>query len=110
MLEALQVMMENNISALLVIEGGQLLGIFTERDYARKIILVGRSSRETLISDVMTANPHTVTPSDTIEYCMQLILFSIITCSASSTDMVLVTAITRGGLFCSICFTVFIFF
>jgi CBS domain-containing protein len=71
-LEALQVMMENNISALLVIEGGNLLGIFTERDYARKIILMGRSSRETPIGDVMTANPHTVAPSDTSEYCMQL--------------------------------------
>ncbi len=71
-LEALQVMMENNISALLVVEGGKLQGIFTERDYARKIILVGRSSRETPLSDVMTAHPHTVTLSDTIEHCMQL--------------------------------------
>lgn len=71
-LDALQVMMEKNISALLVIENDQMLGIFTERDYARKIILVGKSSKDTLIRDVMTSNPHTIRPSDSIELCMQL--------------------------------------
>lgn len=69
-LDALKVMMEKNISALLVLDGDRLLGIFTERDYARKIILHGKSSAETLINEVMTAHPITVLPSDSIEFCM----------------------------------------
>lgn len=71
-LDALQVMMEKNISALLITNAQQLLGIFTERDYARKIILYGKSSAETPMQDVMTANPITVLPSDSIEMCMQI--------------------------------------
>jgi CBS domain-containing protein len=71
-LDALQIMMEKNISALLIIENDQLLGIFTERDYARKIILKGKSSKETLIKDVMTVNPHTITPNEKIDNCMEL--------------------------------------
>lgn len=70
--DALQIMMDKNISALLVIEQGLLLGIFTERDYARKIILQGKSSKETLIADVMTAQPRTITSTERIEHCMQL--------------------------------------
>ena len=54
-LDALHVMMDRNISALLVMEGPELKGIFTERDYARKIILQGKASRETTIEEVMTA-------------------------------------------------------
>jgi CBS domain-containing protein len=71
-LEALQFMMEKNVSALLIIDGQELLGIFTERDYARKIILHGRSSAETRVKEVMTADPITVLPSDTIELCMEI--------------------------------------
>ncbi|MGV3763385.1 CBS domain-containing protein [Parapedobacter sp.] len=71
-LEALKLMMEKNISALLVTEGEQLKGIFTERDYARKIILQGKSSKDTAISDVMTREPHTITSDEAIEQCMQL--------------------------------------
>ena len=71
-LAALKVMMEKNISALLVIEDGRLLGIFTERDYARKIILQGKSSKDTALHEVMTNNPHTVTPDEAIDECMQL--------------------------------------
>jgi len=69
-LDALKIMMEKNISSLLVMEEGSLKGIFTERDYARKIILHGKSSAETSVQEVMTANPITVLPSDTIEFCM----------------------------------------
>ncbi|TKC59947.1 CBS domain-containing protein [Pedobacter hiemivivus] len=69
-LDALKVMMEKNISSLLVMDEGSLKGIFTERDYARKIILHGKSSAETSVQEVMTANPITVLPSDTIEFCM----------------------------------------
>lgn len=71
-LNALKIMMEKNISALLVIENDQLLGIFTERDYARKIILQGKSSKDTPIHEVMTKNPHTITPGEAIDHCMQL--------------------------------------
>lgn len=70
-LEGLQVMMEKNISALLVMENGKLEGIFTERDYARKIVLQGKSSKETPISNAMTANLLTLLPTDSIDHCMQ---------------------------------------
>jgi CBS domain-containing protein len=71
-LDALHVMMEKNISALLIMDGQQLLGIFTERDYARKIVLHGKSSADTPMKDVMTAAPITILPSDSIEMCMQI--------------------------------------
>lgn len=71
--EALEVMMEKNISALVIMENAVLKGIFTERDYARKIILQGRLSKETLIKEVMTENPITVTMETSISECMNLI-------------------------------------
>lgn len=71
-LDALKVMTEKNISAVLIMENDKLSGIFTERDYARKIILQGKSSKDTLISEAMTANPITISFSDTIDYCMEL--------------------------------------
>ncbi len=71
-LNALKVMMDKNISALLVMENDQLKGIFTERDYARKIILQGKSSKDTLIEDVMTANLLTIGIDESIYQCMQI--------------------------------------
>lgn len=71
-LEALKVMTEKNISAVLVMEGQKLHGIFTERDYARKIILQGKSSKDTLIREAMTATPITITLNDSIDFCMEL--------------------------------------
>ncbi|AOM77076.1 CBS domain-containing protein [Pedobacter steynii] len=70
-LNALRVMMEKNISALLILEERQLLGIFTERDYARKIILQGKASADTLLNEVMTSQPITVSPEDSLDHCMQ---------------------------------------
>ena len=70
--EAIKVMGEKNIGALLVLEGGKLSGILSERDYARKVVLKGKASRETSVSDIMTADVITVMPSDTIETCMEL--------------------------------------
>lgn len=70
--EALEVMMNKNISALVVMEGNKLCGIFTERDYARKIVLKGKSSKDTPVSEIMTAELITVSPSDTIEHCMNI--------------------------------------
>ncbi|TBO36384.1 CBS domain-containing protein [Pedobacter kyonggii] len=71
-LDALKVMTEKNISAVLVMENARLHGIFTERDYARKIILQGKSSKDTLIKEAMTASPITISLSDSIDYCMEL--------------------------------------
>jgi len=71
--EALECLEEKNLGALVVVErDGTLIGIFTERDYARKIILKGRSSRETMVRDIMTDNPVFVSPDTKIEECMQL--------------------------------------
>ncbi|RZJ78968.1 MAG: CBS domain-containing protein [Flavobacterium sp.] len=71
-LDALKVMTDKNISSLLVMENDELLGIFTERDYARKIILQGKSSKETLITEAMTPSPITVNLTDSIDHCMQI--------------------------------------
>ncbi|MDP3468990.1 MAG: CBS domain-containing protein [Daejeonella sp.] len=71
-LDALQIMMDKNISALLVMEGPELKGIFTERDYARKIILQGKSSKETKIKDVMTAKLEVINLNSSIDQCMQI--------------------------------------
>ena len=71
-LDALKVMTKKNISALLVIENAGLSGIFTERDYARKIILHGKSSKDTLIKEAMTANPISISLTDTIDRCMEI--------------------------------------
>ena len=70
--DALKFMGEKNIGALMVMENDQLKGIFSERDYARKVVLVNRTSRETMISEIMTSNVITVSPSDSIEQCMEL--------------------------------------
>jgi CBS domain-containing protein len=70
--EALTTMGEKNIGALLVIDDGKLVGILSERDYARKIILKGKTSHDTLIKEIMTENPFTITPDDSIETCMEL--------------------------------------
>ena len=69
---ALELLVEKNIGALVVLSDGKFVGIFTERDYARKVILKGRSSKETLIGEIMTESPITVNCDDTIEHCMKL--------------------------------------
>jgi CBS domain-containing protein len=71
-LAAITLMCEKNIGGLLITEGDKLVGIFTERDYARKLILKGKSSKDTPIGDLMTRNPFTVTPENSIEDCMKL--------------------------------------
>ena len=71
-LDALRLMADKNIGAVLVIDEGVLTGIFSERDYARKVILKDRHSDGTLIADVMTANVITIEPDQRIEECMQI--------------------------------------
>jgi len=71
-LDALKRMAEKSIGALVVTEGEQVLGIITERDYARKVILMARSSKETPVSDIMTSSVMYVRPNQTSEECMVL--------------------------------------
>ena len=69
---ALELMVEKNVSALLVMESDKLAGIFTERDYARKVVLKGKKSKETQVAEIMTSNLITVTSASSIDECMQL--------------------------------------
>lgn len=71
-LAAIQRMADCHVGALLVMRGDELLGIVSERDYARKVILKGRSSAETAVWEIMSSPVLTVTPSETIEACMRL--------------------------------------
>jgi CBS domain-containing protein len=69
---ALEVMAERNVGALVVLEGGRLVGVISERDYARKVILRGLASREVRVADLMTRDVVTVGPDDTVGGCMKL--------------------------------------
>jgi CBS domain-containing protein len=71
-LDAIKLMAEKKIGALLVMEGEKLVGIVSERDYARKVILRGKSSRETPVREIMTAEVVTTEPLETVEGCMKL--------------------------------------
>jgi CBS domain-containing protein len=70
--EALELMSSKNIGAVLVMNGEQLAGIFSERDYARKGIVQGRKAKSTPVTEVMTANVFTVLPTETIQDCMKI--------------------------------------
>ena len=70
--EALEVMADKNVGALVVLDGDELVGILSERDYARKVILLSRGSRETAVSEIMSEHPITVAPSATTAECMRL--------------------------------------
>ena len=70
--EALKVMADNNVGALVVLAGDQLKGVISERDYARKVILKGKFSRETPVSEIMSTDVVTVRPEQSIEECMAL--------------------------------------
>lgn len=70
--EAISMMAEKNIGALPVLEGERLVGMISERDYARKVILLGRGSRETSVAEIMSVHLKTVGLSDSVQECMQI--------------------------------------
>jgi len=69
---ALSIMAKHEVGAVLVLDGEHLVGIFSERDYARKIILQGKTSKETLVREIMSERVAYVTPSSTVDECMAL--------------------------------------
>ncbi len=71
-LAALQVMADQDVGALVVMDGDDIAGIFSERDYARKIVLLGKTSRETLVSAIMTADVICVTPEQSDDKCLAI--------------------------------------
>jgi len=70
--DALKLMADKSVGALIVLEGGRIAGILSERDYARKVILHGKSSHDIQVRDIMTSNVVTVQPGQTVEECMAL--------------------------------------
>lgn len=71
--DAIKLMSDRNIGAVPVVEGGQVTGILSERDYTRKVVLCGKSSRTTAVGDIMSSPVRTVEPTDSIEACMQIV-------------------------------------
>lgn len=69
---ALRVMADNNIGSVMVMQDGKYLGIVTERDYSRKVILKGKNSTDTKVSEIMSADLPHIKPDDTVEHCMEL--------------------------------------
>ncbi|HEU4607495.1 MAG TPA: CBS domain-containing protein [Chitinophagaceae bacterium] len=72
-LDALRIMANQNIGSVMVMLNGKYLGIMTERDYSRKVVLQGKSSTDTSVGEIMSSDLPRVTASDSIDYCMQLL-------------------------------------
>ncbi|HOK76712.1 MAG TPA: CBS domain-containing protein [Verrucomicrobiota bacterium] len=70
--EAIRRMAEANVGALVVLEGGKLIGVISERDYTRKVALQGRSSKQTSVREILTGNPYTVSPETSVEECLKI--------------------------------------
>ena len=71
-IDALQIMAEKNIGSVLIMDRGEYVGIMTERDYSRKVILKGKNSHDTKVAEIMSTDLPPVKPGDSIEHCMQL--------------------------------------
>jgi CBS domain-containing protein len=70
--DALRMMSDKDIGALLVMDGEQMVGIMSERDYARKVVLLGKTSRETMVDEIMSKKVFTIHPDQTVEEAMEL--------------------------------------
>ena len=97
-LEAIKRMAECRVGALLVMRGTDLVGVLSERDYARKVILQGRSSSQTAVSDIMTSTPLTVSPDTDVFDCMRLCTDSRIRHLPVVEDNVVIGVISIGDL------------
>lgn len=97
-LDALKLMAERNIGSVMVMEGTQFLGIMTERDYSRKVILNGKSSTDTRVVEIMSSNFPNVNPSDTIEHCMELMSDNAIRYLPVFNDKTLVSIISMSDV------------
>jgi CBS domain-containing protein len=96
--KALQLMSEKNLGALLVIDKGKVVGIFTERDYARKVILKGKSSKTTPVSELMTKEVLYVDPETSVENCMSLMTEKFVRHLPVMEKKKLVGVVTQGDV------------
>jgi len=96
--KALQLMSEKNLGALLVIDKGKVVGIFTERDYARKVILKGKSSKTTPVSELMTKEVLYVDPGASVEDCMSLMTGKFVRHLPVMEKKKLVGVVTQGDV------------
>lgn len=72
--EALKIMSEKEVGALIVLDDGIIVGIFSERDYARKVVLLGKSSKDLAVKDIMSTRIYYVKPEQSVDYCMSLMI------------------------------------
>ena len=70
--DALQIMADKNIGSVLIMDGGEYVGIMTERDYSRKVALKGKNSHDTKVAEIMSTDLPPVSPGDSVDHCMQL--------------------------------------
>ncbi|MET0893528.1 MAG: CBS domain-containing protein [Pseudoxanthomonas sp.] len=96
--DAVKLMAEKSIGAVLVMDGSRLAGIISERDYARKVVLHGRSSSDTSVREIMTADVITVDPRHTVEQCMQVVTENRIRHLPVVEDEVVIGVISIGDL------------
>ena len=96
--DALSRMAEKNVGALVVVDGGRVVGVVSERDYARKVILIGKASRETAVEEIMGAPPVTVSTGTTVAECMALMTGRCLRHLPVVADDVLIGLVSIGDL------------
>lgn len=96
--DAIALMAAKSVGAVLVIAEGTLMGIVSERDYARKVILQGRYSKETRVSDIMTSNPITAAPEDAVDDCLKIMTYTHIRHLPVLEGLKLVGIVSMGDL------------
>lgn len=97
-LDAIRLMAEKNVGALIVVDWGKVAGVISERDYARKVILTGKTSRETEVGEIMSSPAVTVSPETTVGECMELMTRSFIRHLPVMDDGVLIGCVSIGDV------------